>query len=580
MIKGYAGAGKSLVLQANALKYVNMYPAGKREHKIGVFTFTNALITTTKELFDANPGGKDIFTSTLDRYLIDVYKAMGGPYMKLYDGKIRLENIKQALEVHKGRSGPHRFHDLSQNGVNTEKFWEEEIDWMKGMNVSPSDREYYLSLPRKGRGSSVRMSIKDREVAFDIFCTYCEVIKKKGCGDWADFAVYINKRLKEYVLAEQSGLNPEYPIPSQYMFDMILLDEAQDLSLAQMLAVMGLYSKAIMIAMDAHQRIYAANWTPKQLGIETKTEWLKKSMRNTVEIDALAESLRLRNENFMDGEDKEKRAIPVRHGDKPLICGFKDASQEKAFVISQIKTWLEESNEIRIGIICVTKYQVEKYSTWCEDAGIPREIIKKDSTFSMKTPGVKILNAYNAKGLEFFRVIIPEFAEGSFPFKIKSDDPDEIELELCHWRSLAYVAMTRAQESLIISYSGKHPSRFIEEMDVDLYERRGNVPEYRKRSGENASHKHTEDKEPSQNTGEAEKKSTTLIDFFQSKGFECVDKRSKNGGSLWVIGAKESLVPVIREAKTLFGDLGNNNFAEHGGKATDYKAAWFMTSDK
>lgn len=587
MIKGYAGAGKSLVLQANALKYINMYPAGRRDHKIGLFTYTNALITTTRELLDANPGGKDVFTSTLDKYLIDVYKAMGGPYIKLYDGKIRQDNIKQALEIHKGKNGPHRFHDLesSTNGrVDTLKFWEEEIDWMKGMNVSPDDKEYCINLQRRGRGSSIRMSTKDREVAFEIFCTYCELIKKKGCGDWADFAVYINKRLKEYTIAKQSGKNPAYPIPSQYMFDMILLDEAQDLSLAQMLAVMGLFNKAIIIAMDAHQRIYPANWTAKQLGIETKTEWLKKSMRNTVEIDALAESLRQKNEIFFGTDEKEKRAIPYRHGDKPIICGFEDSSQEKSFVINQIKTWLKESSEIRIGIICVTKYQVEKYNTWCEDAGISREIIKKDSTFSMKTPGVKILNAYNAKGLEFFRVIIPEFAEGSFPFKIKKEDPEDIELELCHWRSLAYVAMTRAQESLIITYSGKHPSRFIGEMDDDLYEKRGTVttkvsPQSRKTTSRTTTN--TFASRPSKKATSVNKTETSsLLEFFQSKGFECVDKRSKAGGSLWVVGTREKLVPVIREAQTRFGDLGNNNFAEHGGKATGYRAAWFMTSDK
>lgn len=88
---------------------------------------------------------------------------------------------------------------------------------------------------------------------------------------------------------------------------MILIDEAQDLSLSQMLASMGLYRRAMIIVMDAHQRIYASNWSTKQLGIETQTQWLKKSMRNTVEIDALAESLRRNNDSII--KDNEKRAI-------------------------------------------------------------------------------------------------------------------------------------------------------------------------------------------------------------------------------------------------------------------------------
>jgi len=575
MIKGYAGAGKSLVLQANALKYINMYPEGSRDHKIAVFTYTNALTTVTRELLDANVGGKEIVTSTLDRYLADVYKAMGGPYKKMYYGEIRQSNIKQAILVHEKQTSAHRLHKLPL------KFWEEEIDWMKGMNVTPDDWEYYISIPRKGRGTAVRMTRLDREVAFEIFSAYCEINDSKGCGDWSDFALYINRKLKKYSDAKAKGEDVSYPIPSHLMFDMVLVDEAQDLSLAQMLAVMGLYNKAMMIAMDAHQRIYAANWTPKQLGIDTKTEWLKKSMRNTVEIDALAESLRKRNEFILGADEKEKRAIPFRHGDKPIICGFNIFSEEKTFVISQIKEWLSESSEIRIGLICATKRQVEDFSAWCSDAGIYHEIIKKDSTFSMKTPGLKILNAYNAKGLEFFRVIIPEFAEGYFPFKIRTDDPDEIELALVQYRSLAYVAMTRAQESLVITFSGNHPSRFISEMDDSLYEKSGNNKKaatlIRQASVGNIV-KNTEsipEEDSNSNSGDID-----LISFFNNKGYKCVDKRKAIGGCLWVIGSREELTPVIREAKKIFGDLGENNFSEHGGRATDHSPAWFITSNK
>ena len=583
MIKGYAGAGKSVVLQTTALKYINMYPEGRREHKIGVFTFTNALTETTRELLDANAGGKDVFTSTLDKYLMDVYKAMGGPYRKMYWGQIRQDNIKQALSIHAGKYGEHRFHKLPL------EFWEAEIDWMKGMNVTADNMEYYLALPRRGRGSSVRMSAADRVTAFQIFSAYCEVNDKKKCGDWSDYAIFINKKMKAYSEAKAKGEQVSHPIPKELRFDMIMVDEAQDLSLAQMLAIMGLYNKAMIIAMDAHQRIYAANWTAKQLGIETQTQWLKKSMRNTIEIDALAESLRQKNETIIGAENKERRAIPVRTGDKPIIYGFKDSAEEKAFVINQVKTWLSESNEIRIGLIAATKKQVDKYSAWCADADIYHEIIKKDSTFSMKTPGVKILNAYNAKGLEFIRVIIPEFNEGNFPFRIKAEDPEEEEVLLAQFRSLAYVAMTRAQETLFITTSGKRPSRFIKEMDSNLYESRGTTGGNAYNGGRTAgSYTRTTQASGSvagrtstTSSGMTSQANTTdLKSFFESKGFQCVDKRSVTGGSLWVIGSRTELAPIVREAKNIFGDLGNNNFAEHGGKATGRQPAWFMTSNK
>lgn len=579
MIKGYAGAGKSVVIQNYALKYINKYPEDKRKHKIGIFTFTNALTTTTCELLESNPGGKDIVTSTLDKYLAEVYNAMGGPHIKIYDGAIRFGNIEQALKIHEKEHEHHRFHDLG-----AEEFWNDEIEWMKMMNVSPNDKDYYLSLERRGRGSNVRMSQRDREVAFDIFCTYCKYIERKKCGHWSDYAIYINRRLKMYKNAIKQGIDIKNPIPMNCMFDFVMIDEAQDLSLAQMLAAMGLYKKGMLIAMDAHQRIYTANWTPKQLGIETKTEWLKKSMRNTIEIDALAESLRLKNEAYLGETNKEKRAIPQRSGDKPVIYRFNDSSEEKAFVIAQIKAYLSQSKEIRIGVIASKKKQVEKYSMWCSEAGIKHEIISKESTFSMKTPGVKILTAHGSKGLEFFRVIIPEFNEGKFPYGIKTDDPDEKELLLVQCRSIAYVAMTRAQQSLIITCSGKKPSRFINEMDSSLFtlidKSSYKKIETSKSSGYQKNIKPVEKSMTPIQANESASDSETLIEYFQKCGFECIDKRGPNGGCLWVIGSKEELINVIREAKKKFGDLGNNNYSDHGGRATNHRGAWFMTSNK
>lgn len=589
MVKGYAGAGKSVVVQTTALKYVNMYPAEKRAHKIGIFTYTNALTSTTRELLEANEGGKDIYTSTLNRYLMDVYKAMGGPTKKMYGGEIREGNIRQALDMHKTKYGLHRFHSLDL------QFWADEIDWMKGMNVSADDLDYYLTIARKGRGTSVRMSAADRVTAFQIFTFYCQVNEKKGCGDWADHPLYINKKLKEYEQAKACGESVKYPIPDEMLFDMIFIDEAQDLTLSQMLAAMGLYRKAMIIAMDAHQRIYAANWTPRQLGIETQTQWLKKSLRNTVEIDALAESLRKHNDDLVS--DNERRAIPERKGDKPVVVALSDAAEEKTFVMRQIKTWLSESSKIRVAIICATNKQVARYKAWCLDEDIYCEEISKESTFSMRTPGLKILNAYNAKGLEFFRVIIPEFNEGYFPFKIRATDPEEIDAVLTQFRSLAYVAMTRAQETLVISYHGNNPSRFIAEMDSSLYEKKGSAHKapsstgatystssssssYRAPSYSAPTRSATSNTQRTHVTANDFKVSDGLMKFFQSKGFECIDKRGMTGGSLWVVGSRAELAPVINEAKKLFGDLGSNNFAPNGGKATGRRPAWFMTSTK
>lgn len=72
----------------------------------------------------------------------------------------RERNVKKALSSHQTKYGKHRFHDVDPN------FWLGEFDWMKEMNVWTDDLDYYLTLPRKGRGSKVRLSASDRVTAY------------------------------------------------------------------------------------------------------------------------------------------------------------------------------------------------------------------------------------------------------------------------------------------------------------------------------------------------------------------------------------------------------------------------------
>ena len=71
--------------------------------------------------------------------------------------------------------------------------------------------------------------------------------------------------------------------------------------------------------------------------------------------------------------------------------------------------------------------------------------------------------------------------------------------------------------------------------------------------------------------------SSALYKFFASRGWEVIDKR-QNGGSLWVVGEKNQLQPVIDEAKKEFDNLSFEYLAK-GGKSTKQRASWY-TKDK
>lgn len=563
MVKGLAGAGKSLIIQALAKQLLAGYSADKH-NKVAVFTFSNTLNSATKEFLKINGEHEDYITvTTLTSYVTHVYNAIGAPKVRIYTDplytKLRKEIMKTAIEEHKKQYGSHRFHNLDL------QFWLEEIDWMKDMNVSINDLEYYLNLPRKGRGGKVRMSAADRAIAFQIFLQYDSGMKLKGLGDWIDHSLYLIR-------------HPE-KIPDKLKFDHILIDEAQDLSLAQMLAAMMFFRKDMVVAMDMNQRIFDKQWTPKLLGIETTTKKLTKSMRTTKQIDELAESVRRHNDEILNEDDKSLRAIPEKDGPIPQIVHIEDIASEKKFVIEQIKAWVSQNNRISIGLIAAKNSQVKTYAAWMTDAGIPHEIVSRDSTFSMATPGVKIVNVYNAKGLEFARVIIPQFIEGNFPYKYTSDDEEEMQMFLAKCRNLVYVAMTRAQFSLMLTYSGAKGSRFLGEMDPVLYETKGlalsdnfatGVVSRRKSSSK------VQELPPMAPITKIASVTTGLKEFFEAKGLEVIDKRPM-GGCLWVIGEKGEIDSTIREVGKIFGAYGNYSA---GGRATKQRPGWFTKCKK
>jgi len=89
---------------------------------------------------------------------------------------------------------------------------------------------------------------------------------------------------------------------------------------------------------------------------------------------------------------------------------------------------------------------------------------------------VMMMTLHSAKGLEFPTVVLAGLEEGLFPHSRSRDDEAELEEE----RRLLYVGITRARKKLVLTsaarrrvfgeYQSTQPSRFIEEIPVDLVE--------------------------------------------------------------------------------------------------------------
>ena len=98
----------------------------------------------------------------------------------------------------------------------------------------------------------------------------------------------------------------------------------------------------------------------------------------------------------------------------------------------------------------------------------------------MEDHRVSLMTVHAAKGLEFPFVFVIGLEEGVFPHKLSMEEPEEMEEE----RRLAYVAMTRAKDQLMLSWSASRmnfgemsynmPSRFLDEAGV--FDAASNLP--------------------------------------------------------------------------------------------------------
>ena len=96
----------------------------------------------------------------------------------------------------------------------------------------------------------------------------------------------------------------------------------------------------------------------------------------------------------------------------------------------------------------------------------------QDTDKEESTNRVSLMTIHSAKGLEFKNVVIAGLEEDLFPSEMAKHEPDGLEEE----RRLFYVALTRAEEHVILTYAKSrfrngqsqicNPSRFIKDIDT------------------------------------------------------------------------------------------------------------------
>lgn len=451
LVRGVPGSGKSYVILKRALK---LYHESNGTTSIKIFTYTNALVKYTDELLRAKIGKKGIDVSTVDSYFMKIYHDISRKSFSVNDKKC-LEIIENTLaEQSKKEKTTHRFYAVGSD------FWKEEIQWIQERCIT--NESDYIKASRRGRGSRVKIATEsDKKQAWKIYELFCKNMRAKRCNTWPEMYLYINDNIQS--------------IPEKYKVDYVFVDEAQDMTLGKMRALKAIARKSITIAADMAQKIYKTSFTWREAGIDIQgraSKSLTKTFRSTKQIVALAEDLGriTRKDPRLKGELTEA-AFPDSEGPLPRLFFFRSKLVEESHLLEMAKSFLQQRSDKTIGIICKTKNYYRHIRAALRSYCIPYQEVFRDREWSLLEPGLKLVVAKSAKGLEFDTVIIPDVDEGTYPFIPMRIDDEQMDEFLSTERNLLYVAMTRARESLFMLCTEGNKSRFITEFSEDHYKR-------------------------------------------------------------------------------------------------------------
>jgi superfamily I DNA/RNA helicase len=238
----------------------------------------------------------------------------------------------------------------------------------------------------------------------------------------------------------------------------------------------------LFLAGDGAQSIYKRGFALRRVGIDIvgRSFNLKKNYRNTNEILKAAFGLVSQYEFAdVDEENVARPAMPdfaESHGARPLLVKCTGTDEEAEYIADSISSSLAMGQSPgQICVIAPSSGMRSEIEAALGRRGFSTAELRHDVDY--ESENVKVSTIESAKGHEFSAVYIMGLVEGSLPSI--GIAPDELPREA----SRLYVAMTRAREKLIITYSprpGFPASRFLTAIQPDCDEAQLRDGEFRK----------------------------------------------------------------------------------------------------
>ncbi len=439
-ISGSAGTGKTIVALHRAVFLARSNPKARVLLTTFSQTLANALHTKLCRLIHTDPQlGERLEVQSLNEVGLRLYQSNFGA-AQVAD----LKSIGQLIEEAAGQVEGHKF---SQRHLVSE--WAEVVDaW--GLTTW----EAYRDVRRLGR--KVRLSESQRAILWTIFKKVKQGLEER---QWVTQAEVFNRLAVK--LAETK--NPP--------FDFAVVDEAQDLNIAQLRFLAALCAhrpKGLFFTGDLGQRIFGQPFSWKALGVEIqgRCKSLRINYRTSHQIRKQADRLLAGEMTDVDGiKEDRKDTLSVFNGPSPLVVTFENETVEN----QKIGLWLNERTTEgimpqEIGVFVRSEAQMDRARAALDLSKLPYQVL--DESVETTAGQVSLCTMHLAKGLEFRAVVVMACDDDILPLQKRIDTTaDESELEEVYHteRHLLYVACTRARDQLWVS-GIKPASEFLEDL--------------------------------------------------------------------------------------------------------------------
>jgi DNA helicase-2/ATP-dependent DNA helicase PcrA len=290
----------------------------------------------------------------------------------------------------------------------------------------------------------------------------------------------------DLLLSEAIGLlrdEPDVLASFRHRNKSLYVDETQDMNPLQfmMLRQMSGDDPDLFCVGDPNQSIYGFNGASPQLLNEIIRTWpdtvvldLTRNHRSTANIIEVANTLL---------EEGAQGIVPAKdEGDVPMVRSYNTDGEESQHVATWLSAKHQPGSQWRsMAVLARTNAQLELVASHLDAADIPYErrgpehspasdLFGTPDTSTRRfdddqADAVALSTIHRAKGLEFQHVAAVGWAEGQLP-NYNATTASEIEEE----QRLAYVALSRAEDSLLITWSrgrndprypDREPSRFL-----------------------------------------------------------------------------------------------------------------------